>query len=571
MTHADTQALDNARPVRHGLMRREGWGASKLSLAALGVALLIAAPIAAVALQGVGADLSGWGQLWRTVLPRYLTNSVWLVLGVGVGVTFIGTGTAWLVTMCRFPGRKLFEWALILPLAVPAYVIAYAYTDFLQHSGPVQSLLRDVTGWGPRDYWFPNIRSLPGAISMFTLVLYPYVYLLARAAFLQQSACVIEVARTLGASPLIAFWRVALPLARPAIAGGVALALMETLADFGAVAHFGVQTFTTGIYRAWFSFGDRPLAAQLAVTLLFIVILVITIERLGRGRAQYSLTSERYRPLPVFELGAARAFGAVVACLLPILLGFLLPGTILLEMAITEGHNLFSARYLSLTLNSVTLAGTAAVLAVILSVGLLYAQRLGPGVISRMAVKMGGLGYAVPGSIIAVGILVPLAVFDNSLDAWMRAHFGISTGLLLTGSIAALTFAYLVRFLAIALQTVDASLTKITPHMEAAARTLGAGRWRTLRRVHLPLLRGGLAAAGLIVFVEVMKELPATLLMRPFNFDTLAIQAYRLASDERLTEASTAALVIVAVALLPVILLSRNIAGSRPGQADQKS
>ena len=546
-----------------------GWGWSPLSALALLVALIIASPIVAVAIQGLGAEQGGWAQLWNTVLPRYLANSFWLVLCVGLGVTFCGTCAAWFVTMCRFPGRRIFEWALILPLAVPAYVIAYAYTDFLQHSGPVQSMLRDLTGWGPRDYWFPNVRSLPGAIAMFTLVLYPYVYLLARASFLQQSACVIEVARTLGASPFQAFWRVALPLARPAIAGGAALALMETLADFGTVSHFSVQTFTTGIYRAWFSFGDRPLAAQLALTLLMIVILLISLERRARGRSEYNLSTERYRPLPVFELKGLKAIGAVVGCSLPIVLGFVLPALILLEMAITHGHNILSERYVTLTLNSLTLAGIAAVLAVILATGLLYAQRLGPGAISHIAVRLSGLGYAVPGSIIAVGILVPVALFDNALDRWMEATFGISTGLLLTGSIAALVFAYLVRFLAIAMQTVDASLHNITPNMEAAARSLGAGRWRTLRSVHLPLLRGGLATAGLIVFVEVMKELPATMLMRPFNFDTLAVQAYRLASDERLTEASTAALMIVAVALLPVILLSRNIAHSRPGHVSR--
>ena len=554
------------------LIHQRGWGFSWLSLAALFIALIIASPIAAVGIQGLGAEPGGWAQLWNTVLPRYLINSFWLVLGVGLGVTFCGTCAAWFVTMCKFPGRRFFEWALILPLAVPAYVIAYAYTDFLQHSGPVQTLLRDLTGWGPRDYWFPNVRSLPGAIAMFTLVLYPYVYLLARAAFLQQSACVIEVARTLGATPLRAFTRVALPLARPAIAGGAALALMETLADFGTVAHFSVQTFTTGIYRAWFSFGDRPLAAQLALTLLLIVVLLITVERMARGRAEYHLSSERYRALPVFELTGLKALGAIVGCSLPIILGFALPGLILLDMALGNGHNLFSSRYLTLTLNSVTLAGIAAILAVILATGLLYAQRLGPGAIAHLSVRLSGLGYAVPGSIIAIGILIPLAAFDNALDARMRTHMGISTGLLLTGTITALIFAYLVRFLTIALQSVDAGLHKITPNMEAAARSLGAGRWRTLTHVHLPLLRGGLATAGLIVFVEVMKELPATLLMRPFNFDTLAVQAYRLASDERLTEASTAALMIVAVAILPVILLTRDIAHSRPGhRKDNKS
>ncbi len=547
------------------------WGLSRFSIAALMVALLIAAPIGAVALQGLGTGINGWLQLWATVLPRYLLNTFWLALGVGIGVSIIGTGTAWLVTMCRFPGRQIFEWALVIPLAVPAYVMAYAYTDFLQHAGPLQTLLRDVFALGPRDYWFPNVRSLPGAILMFTFVLYPYVYLLSRAAFLQQSACVIEVARTLGASPWRTFREIAIPLARPAIAGGTALALMETLADFGTVAHFSVQTFTTGIYRAWFSFGDRPLAAQLALTLLVVVIVTMTVERMARGRAQYNLSSERYRPLPRFALKGAGAVGAIVACTIPVTIGFLLPAAILGEMALSNGHNLFSARYMELTLNSLTLAGAAAIVAVIIATFLLYARRVAPGLLSHMAARVGQLGYAVPGSIIAVGILVPLAAFDNSLDAWMRASFGISTGLLLTGSLAALVFAYVVRFLAIAMQSVDASLHKVTPNMESAARSLGAGRWRTLREVHLPLLRGGLMTAGLIVFVEVMKELPATLLMRPFNFDTLAVQAYRLASDERLTEASTAALVIVLAGLLPVILLTRSIAQSRPGAAPGSS
>ncbi len=559
---------DSQTPRLMGRPKRRlgnAWGLSWLSLLALGFGLLIAAPIGAVALQGLGASLGGWAQLWQTVLPQYLINTIWLALGVGVGVAVIGTGTAWLVTMCRFPGRRIFEWALIIPLAVPAYVMAYAYTDFLQHSGPVQSLLRDVFSLGPRDYWFPNVRSLPGAIVMFTFVLYPYVYLLSRSAFLQQSACVIEVARTLGATPWRAFREVAIPLARPAIAGGTALALMETLADFGTVAHFSVPTFTTGIYRAWFSFGDRPLAAQLALTLLVIVIVTITIERMARGRAEYSLSSERYRALPRFHLKGWRAGAAVLACILPVIIGFLLPATILGNTAASNGHNLFSPRYLELTLNSLTLAGAAALVAVALATFLLYARRIVPGHVSHVATKLGLIGYAVPGSIIAVGILVPLAAFDNGLDAWMRAQFGISTGLLLTGSLAALIFAYVVRFLAIAMQSVEASLHKVTPNMEAAARSLGAGRWRTLREVHLPLLRGGLMTAGLIVFVEVMKELPATLLMRPFNFDTLAIQAYRLASDERLTEASTAALVIVFAGLMPVILLSRSIAKSRPG------
>lgn len=538
-----------------------------LTAAALVVAALLATPVLGVFFSVFQEGEGAWGHLVDTVLPRYVLNTVYLALMVGIGVFTVGVGTAWLVTMCRFPGRRLFEWALILPLAFPAYVIAYAYTDFLQHPGPVQTLLREVTGWGPRDYWFPEIRSIEGAGLMFTLVLYPYVYLLARTAFLNQSVCTLEVGRTLGRTAWQSFREIALPLARPAIATGTALALMETLADFGTVAHFGVQTFTTGIYRAWFSMGDRIAAAQLAASLLSFVLLLLLLERWQRGRARYFQTSRKYQQLPGYRLSGGQQVLAVLACALPLGLGFLLPVGLLLEMHLTAGHDLFGRRYITLVVNSLTLAGITAVLGVGLALTLAYAARLRPSRLTLGANRMASLGYAVPGSIIAVGVLIPLANFDNALDAWMRASFGISTGLLLTGSIAGLIFAYLVRFMAVALNTVDSSLTKITPSMDDAARTLGAGTGGTLRRVHIPLLRGGLLTAGLIVFVDVMKELPATLIMRPFNFDTLAVQAYRLAADERLSEAATPSLAIVAVGLLPVILLSREIMRSRPGHA----
>jgi iron(III) transport system permease protein len=554
-----------ARPAR--VRRPVSW----LAIGAVAVAILIALPVIGVLAQIFEPSTTGWARMAETVLPRYIANTAWLAIGTGIGVAIIGTGTAWLVAMCRFPGRRFFEWALILPLAVPAYVIAYAYTDFLQHPGPVQTLLRDVTGWGPRDYWFPNIRSLEGAIAMFTLVLYPYVYLLARNAFLEQSVCVLQAGRTLGQSAWGAFWRVALPLARPAIAAGVALALMETLADFGAVHHFGVQTFTVGIYRAWLSLHDAVLAAQLAASLLGIVALILLLERLTRGRARYHHTTGRYRPLPGHLLRGWRAWLATLACALPVFLGFALPGAILLAMAFTGGHDLFGARYLELTANSFTLAGLTAILAVAIALFLTYAQRLSGTRTVSAANRIAGLGYAVPGAIIAVGILIPLAAFDNALDRWLDAAFGISTGLLLTGTIFGLVYAYLVRFMAVALQTVDASLAKVTPGMDAAARSLGESARGAMARVHGPMVSGGLLTAGLIVFVDVMKELPATLILRPFNFDTLAVQAYRLAADERLTEASTAALVIVAVGLLPVIVLSRTIMRARPGARRKKA
>lgn len=559
------QKADYAVPAQ-GRRRRRFDG---LTAAAVAVAALLAIPVVAVFLHVFIQAEGTLAHLAETVLPNYVANTLLLVLGVGAGVLLIGVTTAWLVTMCAFPGRRIFEWALVLPLAVPAYVMAYTYTDFLQVAGPVQGLLRDLTGWGPRDYWFPQIRSVGGAIAMLTLVLYPYVYLLARAAFLEQSVCALEVSRTLGCGAWSSFFRVALPLARPAIVAGVALALMETLADFGTVSYFGVQTFTTGIYRAWFSMGDRVAAAQLSTGLMAFVFAVLLIERWTRGRGRYHHTSNRYRNLHRYRLGGPRAGLAVAACVLPLTLGFLLPAVLLLWMSLVDGDAQFGPRFVGLAVNSFTLAAIAAVLAVALAVFMAFAARRRKGGLAVAANRVAGMGYAVPGSVIAVGTLIPFALFDNALDAWMEVTFGISTGLLLTGTVAALVFAYLVRFLAVSLQAVEASLAKIRPSMDDAARTLGQRPLGILARVHAPLMWSSLLTAGLVVFVEVMKELPATLIMRPFNFDTLAVQAYNLASDERLSEASTAALAIVVVGLVPVILLSRTIARSRPGQGSE--
>ena len=542
--------------------------AGPLAWAPLIIAGLFAIPVISVVANVFVPGQGTWQHLAETVLPHYVLNTIGLVLGVGFGVSVGGVCTAWLVTMCRFPGRRVFEWALILPLAFPAYVMAYTYTDFLQFTGPVQSLIRDLTGWGARDYWFPDVRSLGGAVVMLVLVLFPYVYLITRAAFLEQSACALEVSRTLGCGPWRSFFRVALPLARPAVAAGVALALMETMADFGTVSFFGVPTFTTGIVRAWFSMGDRVAAAQLSAALLVFVLVVLVAERWSRGPARYYHTSGRYQHPPRHDLVGWQAALAVCFCGLPVVLGFLLPAGILLVMSIEAGDAQFGARFVGLALNSFTLAAVTAVLAVLLAVALAYGVRLSPSRVTLGANRVAAMGYAVPGTVIAVGVLIPFATFDNTIDEWMRAHVGVSTGLLLTGTIAALVFAYLVRFLAVSLNTVEASLTKVKPSMDDAARSLGHGPAATLVRVHAPLMVRGLMTAALLVFVDVMKELPATLVMRPFNFDTLAVQAYNLAADERLTEASTASLAIVVVGVLPLILLSRAIAKARPDGGD---
>lgn len=531
------------------------------------IALLFTLPIAAILLHLLLPAEGAATHLATTVLPGYALTTLTLGISVGIGVTILGTTTAWLVTLCRFPGRSVFAWALVLPLAVPGYVMAYAYTDVLQFAGPVQTGLRELFGWEAGDYWFPQIRTAGGAAVMLVLVLYPYVYLLARTAFLEQSVCTLEVARTLGCSPYASFWRVALPAARPAIVAGTALALMETLADYGTVAFFGVQTFTTGIVRAWLSYGDRVAAAQLSAVLLTIVLAVVLLERHSRAQARYHHTSARYRFLPAYRLRGARAAGAVVACAIPVIFGFLLPVLVLTGMTLGVDEPGRLGRYVELLRNSFVLGGITAALAVATAIAMAYGARLKPSPLTLTANRLASLGYAVPGAVMAVGILIPSALADNALDGWMRATFGVSTGLLLTGSIAALIYAYLVRFLAVSFTAIEASLGKINPNMDGAARVLGCGPLAAVRRVHLPLMRPSLLAAALLVFVDVVKELPATLMMRPFNFDTLAVQAYNFASDERLAEAAIPSLIIVGIGLAPVILLSRTIARSRPGTA----
>jgi len=537
---------------------------SPLLAISLLVALLAALPVASVGLNiFVGGTSATWSHLARTVLPAYILNSLWLCLGVGLGVALVGVATAWLTAMHDFPGRRFFEWALVLPLAMPAYVLAYVYTDFLQFVGPLQTALREAFGWKYGDYWFPDIRTLPGAILMFVFVLYPYVYLLVRAAFLERASGMLEAARTLGMGPWRAFFAVSLPLARPAIVAGVALALMETLADYGTVAYFGVNTFTTGIYRAWFSLGDRVAAAQLAAMLLSFVLFLLMAERISRGRARYHNTTGRNRPLAGAHLRGFAAFLAVATCLLPLLLGFVVPAALLFKMALAEGDIQFGERFLLLSRNSFLLAGVTALIGVLLALLMAYGARLSKSTLATGLNRLVGLGYAVPGAVIAVGVLIPVTRLDNWLSGQWEQWFGNNPGLLLTGGIAALVYAYLVRFLAVALHTVESSLAKITPNMDDAARCHWLGQVAVLRRVHTPLLRGSLLTAGLLVFVDVMKELPATLVMRPFNFDTLATQVYTLASDERLAEASTASLAIVAVGLLPLIALSRQVSRGR--------
>ena len=530
----------------------------------LAIAFIIATPVIFV-FSSIFTDAEEiWQHLIDTVLIDYITHSLWLMVGVGIGVLTIGVGTAWLVTMCRFRGGSWLEWLLLLPLAAPAYLLAYAYTNLLDYFGPVQTALRSIFGWTSiQDYWFPNIRSLWGAIVMLILVLYPYVYLLARVAFLEQSVCTLEASRSLGCNPWRSFFTIALPLARPSIMAGLALALMETLNDFGTVEYFGVTTFTTGIYRTWLGMGERSAAAQLAAFLMLFILALIVLERLSRQQAKYYQTAASRQQLPKYELGFGRGILAAIACLLPVMLGFIIPAGYLLQMTLNNLDATLDNDFWSLTQHSFILAVATAAIAVIIALIMAYGQRLQPNWVMGTAVRIAAMGYAIPGSVIAVGILIPLGNFDNSLDSWMQANFGIATGLLLSGTVFSLIFAYIVRFLAVAFSSTESSLNKITPSLDDASRSLGYTATSTLVKIHAPLMAGGLLTSAMLVFVDVMKELPATLVIRPFNFDTLAIRVYQYASDERLIEASAPALAIVIVGIIPVILLTWRITHSR--------
>ena len=530
------------------------------------IALIMSLPVLVVGSAIFQPLNENWQHLKEFLLTEYILNSLTLMLGVSFGVLTMGVITAWLTSMCEFPHRRLFSWLLLLPLAIPAYIIAYTYTGLLDFAGPIQSQIREWTGWGFRDYWFPEVRSIGGAIAMLSLVLYPYVYMMARAAFLEQSVCALEASRTLGSTPLNGFFRVALPLARPAIMTGLSLALMETLADFGTVQYFGIATFTTGIFRTWFGMGDGTTASQLAAMMLVFVFALILLERWSRKRAKFHHTSQKYAAIKRFQLKGKMAFWAWIACLLPVLFGFILPATQLLYWVFTTAEETIDSSFFSLTLNSMLLAISASLIAVSIALLLAYGRRLHKAPIVRASVSVASLGYAVPGTVIAVGVMTPFAFIDNAVDDWMRATFDISTGLVLSGTIFALLFAYTVRFLAVSVNAIESGLGKIKPTMDDAGRSMGLSPLAVLRQIHLPLMRGTVLTALLLVFVDVLKELPATLILRPFNFNTLAVRAHELAADERLADAATPALMIVLVGILPVILLSRAISHSRAGE-----
>jgi iron(III) transport system permease protein len=538
-----------------------GW-----SIGALTIALLAAAPLIAIAVLGLRSSGDTWPHLISTVLPSSTLTTLQLMLGVGVTTLVVGSGTAWLVTMFRFPGRGLFEWLLLVPLAMPTYIIAFCYMELLDYSGTLQTAMRSAFGWeNAADYWFPDIRSVWGGVLVMSFVLYPYVYLTARASFLQQSICVLEVSRTLGRTAWGTFWSVALPLARPALVAGVSLALMESLNDIGAVEFLGIQTLTVSIYTTWLERSSLPGAAQISCFMLMFVFALIYIERNARKRQRFHHTTGKYTQLPEQHLGPVSGILAMVACALPILIGFVFPVSVLFESAYSNLAEGLKPEFWKAAGHSLMLATSAGVIAVTVGTILAYACRASRSKLVHGATALASVGYAVPGTVLAIGVLIPLAGFDNAFDAFMRSTFGISTGLLLSGSAVGLVLAYTVRFLAISFGSIDAGFKKTSANLDAASRTMGVSITKTLFRVHLPIMMPVLGAAGLLVFVDSMKELPATLLLRPFNFDTLATHVYTLASLDLFEEGAMAALAIVIIGLAPVIFLHRAISSGRPG------
>ncbi|HIF51846.1 MAG TPA: iron ABC transporter permease [Thiotrichaceae bacterium] len=529
------------------------------------LSLLFSIPLAVILGSLFFPQIEVWSHLADTVLSDYIVSSLALFLGVGFFSLILGVIPAWLVTMYRFPMSRYLEWALLLPMAMPAYIIAYSYTGMLDVAGPLQSSIRELTGWQYRDYWFPEIRSLGGAITMLSLVLYPYVYLLARAAFIEQSTCVLEVSRTLGCNAANAFRRVALPLARPAIMVGLSLVVMETLADYGTVQYFGVSAFTTGIFRTWFGLGNSLAAAQLSVLLLIFVAVFLYLEKRSRRQAKFYNSGSRYSSLMQQQLNKEQGIFSLVLCATPMILGFIIPIMYLMNLALDTYSEVLGKDFYMLLFNSLSLALVTAVLALCIALFMAYSNRNTHSSLNRFLVRFVSMGYAIPGTVIAVGVLIPFAWFDNTLDAFLTEHFNISSGLLISGTVVTLIFAYLTRFLAVSINTVESALVKIKPVMDEVAKTTGINSANIIKRIHIPMMRGSLLTALLLVFVDVLKELPATLILRPFNFNTLAVRTYELANEERLADAAVPALAIVLVGIIPVIIISNSISRSRAG------
>lgn len=548
------------QPIKppHFISRRFRAGTLWLVLSAM-IAALVALPVIALALQALQGSDGLWSHLIATTLPTALLDTLILLAGVGLIAAVIGTTTAWLVSAYAFPGRRILEWALLLPLAVPTYIIAYAYLDILHPVGPVQGVIRYLLGYAsPREFRLPDVRSMTGCILLLGFVLYPYVYIPTRAMFLTQSANLIEAARTLGVSRRGIFWYVALPLARPAVAVGVSLALMETLNDIGAAEFLGVRTLTVSIYTTWVTRSDLPGAAQIALALLLIVVVLVSLERWARRKQRFTVSAQRSRSFEPRRVSARYGWLLLLVGALPVLVGFAAPATYLVIQAWKRVRFAgISPRLYDEAINTIALASAATVLTLMFGLIVAYAMRLRPGQFSQWFYRLSTMGYAAPGTVIAIGVLIIVGGIDRFIDRTAISMFGVSTGLVLLGSGMALLYAYTARFMAISAGGIEAGLNRIPSSFDYASRTLGQTSTNTFRLVHLPLSKTALTAAALLVFVDCVKELPATLLLRPLNVETFATHLYGEAARGTYEEASLAALAIVAIGILPVILLAK--------------
>jgi iron(III) transport system permease protein len=529
------------------------------SAGACAIAALVLAPLLSVLWIALNPVDNIWPHLLSTTLPRYLRTTAVLALSVAVLSAAMGTGAAWLVVMYRFPFSRMLQWLLFLPLAIPAYVGAYALVDFLEYAGPVQTTMRQIFGWQTsRDYWFPEIRSLGSAIVVLSAALSPYVFLMARAAFREQSGSIYEVARALGAGPVARFWRVGLPMARPAIAAGVAIVMMETVSDFGTVSYFAVQTLTTGIFTVWLELNNAGGAAQIAGVVLLVVGLLVGFEKLSRGRARFHGNTRQQRKVVPVRLTGWAGWLATALCLVPFAIGFVLPVAVISYHAVKNARQWADPALLEALLNTLTVAGLAALVTVCAAIFMVYGVRLTGRRLPRVLLPVTTLGYAAPGAVLGIGILIPLAALDNMIADGVEAMFGFDIGLVMTGSAFAIVLAYTVRFFAIAQGAADAAMGRVAPSLPMAARSLGNTAGGTLRRIYVPIMRGSVGTALLLVFVDSVKELPATLLLRPFNYDTLATRVFEKAGLEQIGQAAPAAILVIAVGLIAVGLMARS-------------
>lgn len=532
------------------------------TIAALATAVIVFMPIAAIFVIGFSADPDNWQHMMTNVIPRAGLRTFWLLLFTGLVTAIIGVGAAWLVASCEFPLRSFLSPALVLPLAIPSYLAAYAFGEFFDFTGPVQTAYRAVFGFtSARDYSFFDVKSLPGAVLVMSAVLYPYVYLACRSMFLMQGRAAADVARTLGSSPLRVFARIQVPMARPAIMIGLTLVMMETLNDIGAVEYLGVQTLTFSVYDTWLNRGSLAGAAQIACFMLVIVAGLLIIERMARRRQRFSShkTTAIVTDAVRLRLSGARALLAILFCLVPILVGFAVPVFVMVGFALRRIEDFLEPRLLDALWHSTLVSSAAALITVVLAFVLSYAARTDRSRMAMGAGRLAALGYGIPGTVLGIGVLIPLASFDNALDGWLRQSFGVSTGLLLSGTGFAIVYAYTVRFLTMAEGTIDAGFQKLSPHLDMAARTLGRSGLQTLRQVLMPNLRPAVLTAALLVFIETLKELSATILLRPFNFNTLATLVYEDASRGMAQDASVASMIIIVAGLIPVMLVSRSL------------